>query len=170
MEGRVEDAPAPNQELEKKSRKKPRRQIEDGFRFSERVRDYGAKLNFSGVEIDREEQRFIRHAKQNARICADWDMAAENWLDKSAEFSGKPPPVDAAKAAEAEAALQAMFYAKAESPQLDAWDSHYRAVSNKSAPRDRNGGWYFKTEWPPGYEQPKLVQPPTIPHLRSMDS
>jgi hypothetical protein len=155
--------------LDKKSRKKPRQQISDGFKFSERVRSYGAKLNFASAEIDREEQRFIRHAKQNARICADWDMAAENWLDKAAEFAGKPPPVDSAKAAEAAAALAAMFYAKAESPQLDAWDGYYRAVSNKCAPRDHNGGWYFKTEWPPGHvpsEAPRLHI--EAPRLKSM--
>lgn len=159
---RAPDAPKP----EKKSRKKPRRQIDDGFKFSGRVRDYGARLNLTSAEIDREEHRFIRHAKQNARICADWDMAAENWLDKAAEFAGKPPPVDAAKAAEAAAALQAMFYARAESPQLDAWDAHYRAVSNKSAPRDRDGGWYFKTEWPPGHvpSEPSRhhIEPPRL--------
>lgn len=168
MEGRVEDASEPNHEPEKKSRKKPRRQIDDGFKFSERVRGYGVRLSLTSAEIDREEHRFIRHAKQNARICADWDMAAENWLDKAAEFAGKPPPVDATKAAEAAAALEAMFYAGAESPQLDAWDAHYRAVSNKSAPRDRNGGWYFKTEWPPGYQPQNLVAPPELPRLKSM--
>lgn len=166
--GRVDDASAPCHEPERKSRKKPRQQIADSFKFSDRVRAYGAKLNFASAEIDREEQRFIRYAKQNARICADWDMAAENWLDKAAEFAGKPSPIDTAKAAEAAAALEAMFYAKPESPQLDAWDSHYRAVSNKSAPRDRNGGWYFKTEWPPGYHPQKLVQAPEPPRLKSM--
>jgi hypothetical protein len=144
---------APPTQPEKKSRKKPRQQIADGYRFPEPVRQYGVKLGFSSTEIDREEQRFIRHAKQNARLCADWDMAAENWLDKSAEFAGKPPPIDAAKAAEA---LKNMHYARAESPQLAAWDAHWQAVGGKSAPRDRNGGWYFETEWPPGFKAPAL--------------
>lgn len=142
-------APAKH-EPERKSRKKPKQQIPDDYRFPDRVRQYGVKLGFSGSEIDREEQRFIRHAKQNARVCADWDMAAENWLDKAAEFAGKPPPVDAAKAAEA---LKNMHYAKAESPQLAAWDRHWKVVSGKAAPRDRNGGWYFNSEWPPDHTQ-----------------
>lgn len=162
--GRVDDAP--NHEPEKKPRKKPRQQISDDFKFSERVRAYGAKLNFTSAEIDREEQRLIRHAKQNARICADWEMAAENWMDKAAEFAGKAPPVDPLKAAEAAAALGAMFYAKADSPQLEAWDAYYRTVSNKCAQRDKNGGWYFKTEWPPGHvpsETPRLhIEPPRL--------
>lgn len=171
MEGRVDDATEPDREPERKSRKKPRQQIPDGFKFSDRVRAYGAKLGFTGGEVDREEQRFTRHAKQNGRICADWDMAGENWMDKAAEFAGKPLPADAEKAKEA---LQSMFYAKAESPQLDAWDEHYRAVSNKSsAPRDRNGGWFFKTEWPPGHGAYKpsedlVMAPQATPQLRSM--
>jgi hypothetical protein len=99
-------------------------------------------------------------------------MAAENWLDKAAEFAGKPPPVDPLKAAEAAAALAAMFYAKADSPQLDAWDVYYRAISNKCAPRDHKGGWYFKTEWPPGHgagePSEMLRQPIEPPRLKSM--
>lgn len=160
---RALDEPKP----EGKSRKKPRHQIHDGFKFSDRVRAYGAKLGFTGGEVDREEQRFIRHAKQNARICADWDMAAENWLDKAAEFAGKPPPVDAEKAREA---LESLFYAKLESPQLDAWDRYCQSVQGKSAPRDRNGGWYFKTEWPPGYKpsEPTMRGSVVIPQLQSM--
>lgn len=152
---------------EKKSRKKPRQQIPDGFKFSDRVRAYGAKLGFTGGEVDREEQRFIRHAKQNGRICADWDMAGENWMDKAAEFAGKPLPVDAEKAREA---LQSMFYAKPESPQLDAWDRYYQSVQGKSAPRDRNGGWYFKTEWPLGHEPTDTLalSSVAVPQLRSM--
>lgn len=167
MEGRVDDATGPDQEPERKSRKKPRQQIPDGFRFSDRVRAYGAKLGFTGGEVDREEQRFVRHAKQNSRICADWDMAGENWMDKAAEFAGKPLPVDAEKAKEA---LQSMFYAKPESPQLDAWDRYYQSVQGKSAPRDRNGGWYFKTEWPLGHEpaDTPTLSSVAVPQLRSM--
>lgn len=134
---------------EKKSRKKPKLQIPEGFRFSDAVRQYGAKLGFSNSEIDREEQRFIRHAKQNARVCADWDMAAENWLDKAAEFAGKPPPVDTEKAA---AALKKLYYAKPDSDQLAAWDQYSRKLRGIGVPRDTKGGWYVDSEWPPGHE------------------
>ena len=86
-------APAPEPKPEKKSRKKPQLPIADDFAFGSRVRAYAAGLNFSEGEIARELERFKRHAKQNDRRCADWQMAAENWFDKAAEFAGKSPKV-----------------------------------------------------------------------------
>jgi len=159
------DEPKP----EKKSRKRPKQQIPEGYRFSESVRLYGAKLGFPGNEIDREEQRFTRHAKQNARICADWDMAAENWMDKAAEFAGKPPPASAEATAKAEEALKRMYYAKPDSEQLDAWDRHSRSLRGIGVPRDTKGGWYVASEWPPGYEpaERRSVDPPVI-QMRTM--
>ena len=45
------------------------------------------------------------------------------------------------------------FYAKAGSEELEAWDAHLRLTKGKSAPRDREGGWYFPSEWPPNEEK-----------------
>lgn len=42
------------------------------------------------------------------------------------------------------------FYVVDPSPQMDAWLFHERE-RGQSYPRDRNGGWHFPTEWPPGY-------------------
>lgn len=154
-------APKP---AEKKSRKKPKAPIPDGYRFPTKVREYGVTLGFTDAELDREEQRFIRHAKQNDRRQSDWDLTAENWLDKGAEFAGKAPKVDPEKAA---AALKSMFYAAAESPQLAAWDEHYRATRGRPCARDPNGGWYFETEWPPGHaptvpKEARRMEPPAL--------
>lgn len=44
------------------------------------------------------------------------------------------------------------FYAAAESGELAAWDAHKRAEAGTNMPRDKNGGWYVPTRWPPGYE------------------
>lgn len=43
------------------------------------------------------------------------------------------------------------FYAESESLELVKWDAHHRATTGRNAPRDRNGGWRFPTQWPPGY-------------------
>ena len=45
------------------------------------------------------------------------------------------------------------FYAKADSAELEAWDAHWRLTKGKSAPRDKHGGWYFPSEWPPNEEK-----------------
>ncbi len=44
------------------------------------------------------------------------------------------------------------FYAADGTPELDAWDAHYRATKGINAPRDHHFGWRFATQWPPGYE------------------
>ena len=43
------------------------------------------------------------------------------------------------------------FHAAAESPQLAAWDAHWRATRGHGLPRDKHGGWRVETEWPPGH-------------------
>lgn len=48
-----------------------------------------------------------------------------------------------------ETVLSRGFYAKADSPQMAAWDAVYRAKKGINGPRDRKGGWWFPTEWPP---------------------
>jgi len=140
------DAAAPKPKPEKVSRAKPKVPIPDGYTFSLEVRAYALeKWNFTASEIDRELPKFIRHAKTNDRRCADWHSAAENWFDKAAEFAGKPsvslePPVDAG------------FYAKAGSEERDSWDAYGKRKTGKTFPNDKNGGWWFPTQWPPGCE------------------
>lgn len=61
------------------------------------------------------------------------------------------------------------YYAKGESPQLDAWDAYNRATKGMSLPRDTRGGWRVDSEWPPGYSPPaKSPDPPQVPSMRSM--
>lgn len=44
------------------------------------------------------------------------------------------------------------YYAHAASDQWRAWDRHLKAQGKMGAIRDRDGGWWFATEWPPGAE------------------
>ena len=41
------------------------------------------------------------------------------------------------------------FYAHASSRQWQAWDKYLQAQGKPGAIRDRDGGWWFATEWPP---------------------
>lgn len=41
------------------------------------------------------------------------------------------------------------FYASFASPQMASWEM-YERKTKKSSPRDRDGGWTFPSEWPPG--------------------
>lgn len=46
--------------------------------------------------------------------------------------------------------VPAGFYASAGSPELAAWDEHKRAATGIDCPRDRAGGWWVASQWPPG--------------------
>lgn len=41
------------------------------------------------------------------------------------------------------------FYASAGSKQLWAWDAYGLATKGRAYPRDKTGGWWFPSEWPP---------------------
>jgi hypothetical protein len=43
------------------------------------------------------------------------------------------------------------FYAPCESAQLAAWDCHLQRSKGRTLPRDKHGGWWVETEWPPGH-------------------
>jgi hypothetical protein len=73
-----------------------------------------------------------------------------------------------AEAEQATQALSQMFYAKADSEQLAAWDQHARSLRGKGLPRDRNGGWYVPAEWPPGYQPKGNSAPPPVIAMQSM--
>jgi hypothetical protein len=123
---------------------------------------------FSDFEIDREAVRFRDYWISRAGsggVKLDWSATWRNWVRTSAEKLGKKPC-----AVSGSHPTPAGFLAKFGSEELDAWDEYTRKKTGKSLPRDRDGNWRVPVRWPPGYEQPKLVQPPTIPHLRSMDS
>jgi hypothetical protein len=70
---------------------------------------------------------------------------ADNWLFK---HGWKSAEADTAAAQR----LQRKFYAKDDSPELAAWDDYGRREKGKPYPRDKNGGWWFDSEWPPGHE------------------
>lgn len=63
----------------------------------------------------------------------------QRWADHAA--------VAAQQQAEAEEHLASRVHVKADTPQWRAWASHF----GKQPPQDRNFGWYFDSEWPPGH-------------------
>jgi uncharacterized protein YdaU (DUF1376 family) len=56
---------------------------------------------------------------------------------------------------ESEARKEKRARVKMDTPQWDAWQAHLKAHKGKGSPYDKQGGWYFPTEWPPGYQPSK---------------
>jgi uncharacterized protein YdaU (DUF1376 family) len=53
---------------------------------------------------------------------------------------------------ESEARKEKRARVQADTPQWDAWQKHLKAQNGKGSPCDKRFGWYFPTEWPPGYQ------------------
>lgn len=47
------------------------------------------------------------------------------------------------------------FYARAESEELAAWHDYGKATRGRTYPTDKNGGWQFPMQWPPGHPNHK---------------
>lgn len=70
---------------------------------------------------------------------ASW-LNAQFWAD-----FGQPAPIEKSSG----------FYATFTSPELDAWEAYGKSTRKRGYPRDKNGGWFFPTRWPPGFGEPK---------------
>jgi hypothetical protein len=120
---------------------------------------------FSVAEIDREALRFRDYWTAKAGsggVKLDWQATWRNWVRNSAEKLGKSPQ------RMSEASAETGYLAKAFSEELEAWDAYGIAESGKSFPRDRNGGWRFPSQWPPGYKRPDRSAEVPRTALRSM--
>src|SRR5262249_4644926 len=107
---------------------------------------YAKQQGLTEHEALREAEKFRNywHAKPGGTKL-DWAATWRNWCIRAAEER------DAAPLTEVGAGAAPGFYAGPESPQLAAWDQYCARVGKLGAPRDRNGGWRFPSEWPPDH-------------------
>ncbi len=142
-----------SKDLKKESKRQNRgTRIRTDWTPSDAERAFAKQEGFSDWEIQRETQKFRDYwtACAGAKgIKLDWTATWRQWVRNGAERAGKTP----APAGGAAASIMG-YYAKAESEQLAAWDAHNIRVNGKSMPRDRNGGWHVKSEWPPESDLP----------------
>jgi hypothetical protein len=104
-------------------------------------------------------RRFMRRdadAKRAAKPNASRDGAKTSERGKVIELkpNEKPQSTPATVATVATVALAQeskprTVFVKRDSPQGEAWWRYTKAKTGKTPPMDKNGGWYFSTEWPP---------------------
>ena len=129
-------------------------------------RETARNEGFSDSEIDREALRFRDYWVSRAGpggVKLDWQATWRNWVRTSAEKLGKTP-----KRENGTAEPEVGFYAKFGSEEQDAWDRYGQEKRGRAFPRDRNGGWRFPSQWPPGYTPQAKHDPPAAPALRTM--
>lgn len=72
------------------------------------------------------------------------------WMAQACRRNGRPPPVVASSVYEkSRAPVNGRFYAPMDSRQWLAWDAYLKSCGKPGAIRDRDGGWWFQSEWPP---------------------
>jgi len=98
------------------------------------------------IDIEREAARFRDYWKSRAGSAAvklDWSATWRNWCRNAAEKFGRPRPASSAPSA------RTMVFVSGEDPAFAAWEQHM----GRRLPKNRNGGWYFESHWPPGQQQ-----------------
>lgn len=79
---------APKTSTTKRPRRKPERPIPDIFAVTDDKRAWAADHPRGiTVDLDSQTERFINHARQNDRLCRDWDAAWRNWILKAQDFA-----------------------------------------------------------------------------------
>lgn len=129
-------------------------------------RDFAFREGLSGPEIEREASRFRDYWKGRAGsggVKLDWKATWQNWIRTTAEKLGRSPRSAASGSDQAPG-----FYAKFGSEEQDAWDAYAKAKNGKTFPRDRNGGWRYPAQWPPGYQPIEKQDVPPVPAMRAM--
>lgn len=124
-------------------------------------RDIARQEGLSETEIDREALRFRDYWTGRAGsggVKLDWAATWRNWVRTTAEKLGKTPRPSGGAPARTTG-----FYAADGSEERDAWDAYGKQKAGKTFPRDKNGGWWFEMQWPPGYKpQTEHHNPPAI--------
>lgn len=89
-----------------------------------------------------------RYAAERLGQDAQFTKAPATWLNAGCWADEKPSEQMLAAPATGEV-VSGRFYAKQETPQFEAWADYRRRTGGKPPPTDRNGGWFFDSEWPP---------------------
>lgn len=147
---------------EKEMLRKPESRLPDDWKPGEGGFLFARRYGFLDPEIVRLLEQFRYNAKQNDRMCADWDAAWCSWVIKGAELAGKSPPRDPS-----EPPVEAVKIAVKTAEWQAWWDHHGRnrnsagasfGQSQMTAARDRSEAYIARSRWPPGHK-PAVTKP-----------
>jgi uncharacterized protein YdaU (DUF1376 family) len=106
------------------------------------ARDYG----MSQADIASEVTKFRAHRAEKGAVSHDWSAS---WLMWCSRWNGKSTPIKPSIGGEVSAPHK--VHVKMDTPQWEAWQAYLIKTTGKGSPRDRDFGWRFESEWPPGY-------------------
>jgi uncharacterized protein YdaU (DUF1376 family) len=106
------------------------------------ARDY----EMSQTDIASELAKFRAHHAERGFLSHDWSAT---WLKWCSRWDGKPKPIKPSVSGEVGAIKK--VHVKTDTPQWKAWQTYLKEITGKGTPADKNFGWYFDREWPPGH-------------------
>lgn len=114
---------------------------------------FAKSLGLTDQDIERAGRRFRDHYVGNARKSLDWDGLWRDWCHDDAKKLDRKPPGTTDKSSPPRHLehRHGRVWIKVATDQWDAWSSHLRAQGKSPPPTGRDGGWYFKSEWPPDH-------------------
>lgn len=95
---------------------------------------------FGDEQFRSELSKFMAYYMAKGAHRADWNAALVLWFERA-----KADPVPSGPIAK-------KFHVKTDTEQWRAWCKHL----GKTPATDRNFGWFFDSEWPPGYAAPRM--------------
>jgi len=113
-----------------------------------------SSYGMSKADIANEAAKFRAHHAEKGTSSHDWSAS---WLKWCSRWDGKPSPIKPPIAGEVSATQK--VHVKMDTPQWKAWQVHLKKTTGKAAPCDKNFGWHFDSEWPPGYLRPEDAAP-----------
>lgn len=112
--------------------------LDSNFQPSAETIETLTSMGFVGEQYQSEFKKFMSYYGSRGAFRTNWNDGLILWFQRA-----KPDPV-----AKPSKAAAKKIHVKVDTPQWKAWCDHL----GKIPPTDRNFGWSFESEWPPGYE------------------
>jgi uncharacterized protein YdaU (DUF1376 family) len=103
-------------------------------------------FGMSQADIASEVTKFRAYHAEKGFESHDWSASWVKWCSR---WDQRPVPVEPPIAGEVSASQK--VHVKTETPQWEAWQIYCKKTTGKGTPTDKHFGWYFDSEWPPGY-------------------
>lgn len=98
------------------------------------------------MDIASELAKFRAHHAERGSLSHDWSAS---WLKWCSRWDGKSKHIKLSIAGDANVVPK--IHVKMGTPQWEAWQEYKKKTTGKGTPTDKNFGWYFDSEWPPGH-------------------
>lgn len=126
--------------------------LDPNWRLGEEDLQAAVGFGMSQPDIESELTKFMAHHAEKGTSSHSWSATWVKWCSR---WNGKPVLTTPLNAKEVRSVP--MVHIKSDTEQWKAWQSYWKRVNGKGTPTDKQFGWHFPSEWPPGHLQSEDV-------------